>query len=74
MLPLPTEATTEAMNVSMDQRHPFHTYNNHNRFIQFGFTQQNIVVNIDNMERDKKILNGKGSLDIDTLDTTNASQ
>ena len=27
MLPLPTEATIEAMNVSTDRRHPFHTYN-----------------------------------------------
>ena len=27
MLPLPTEATVEAANVSTDSRHPFHTYN-----------------------------------------------
>ena len=26
MLPLPTEATIQAMNVSTDRRHPFHTY------------------------------------------------
>ena len=26
MLPLPTEATTEAMNVCTDRRHLFHTY------------------------------------------------
>ena len=34
MLPLPTEATIEAMNVSTDRRHPFHTYNDRNRFRQ----------------------------------------
>ena len=34
MLTLPTEATIEAMNVSTDRRHPFHTYNDRNRFRQ----------------------------------------
>ena len=62
MLPLLTEATTDAMNVSMDQCHPFHTYNSHNWFRQFGFTQQNIIVDKDDMERDMEISNGKGSL------------
>ena len=62
MLPLPTEATNEAMNVSPDRCHPFHTYNDRNRFRQFGFTQQNIVVDIDDIERDMEISNGKGSL------------
>ena len=62
MLPLPTEATIEAMNVSTDRRHPFHTYNDRNRFSQFGFTEQNIVVDIDNVERDMEISNGKRSL------------
>ena len=47
MLSLPTEATIAAMNVFTDRRHPFHTYNDHNRFRQFGFTQQNTVVNTD---------------------------
>ena len=50
------------MNVSTDQRHPFYTYNDRNRFRQFGFTQQNIVVDIDDVERDMEISNGKGSL------------
>ena len=59
MLPLPTEATIEAMNVSLDPRHPFHTYNDRNRFRQFGFTQENII---DDVERDMEISNGKGSL------------
>ena len=27
MLPLPAKATIEAMNVSTDRHHPFHTYN-----------------------------------------------
>ena len=45
MLPLPTEATIGAMNVSTDRCHPFHTYNDHNRFRQTGFTQQNIIIN-----------------------------
>ena len=62
MLPLPTEATLEAMNVSTDRRHPFQTHNDRNRFRQFGFTQQNIVVDIDDVERDMEISNGKGSL------------
>ena len=62
MLQLPTEATTEAMNVSMDRRHPFRTYNDRNRFRQFEFTQQNTVVDIDDAERDVEISNGKGSL------------
>ena len=50
MLPLPTEVTIEAMNVSTDQRR---------RFKQFGFRQQNIM---DDVERDMEMLNGKGSL------------
>ena len=62
MLLLPTEATIDPMNVSMDRRHPFHTYNDRNRFRQFGFTQQNIVVDIDDVEKDMEISNGKGSL------------
>ena len=62
MLPLPTEATIEAMNVSTDRRHPFHIYNDRNRFRQFEFTQQNTVVDIDDAERDVEISNGKGSL------------
>ena len=62
MVPLPTEAPIEAMNVSLDRRHPFHTYNDRNRFRQFGFTQQKIVVDIDDVERDMEISNGKGSL------------
>ena len=62
MLSLPTEATIEAMNVSTDRRHPFHTYNDHNIFRQFWFRQHNIVVNIDDVERDTEISSGKGSL------------
>ena len=62
MLPLPTEATIQAMNVSTDRRHPFDTYNDRNPFRHFGFTQQNIVVDMDDVERDMKISNGKGSL------------
>ena len=45
MLLSPTEATIEAMNTSMDGCHLFHTYTDYNLFRQFGFTQQNIVVN-----------------------------
>ena len=62
MLPLLTEATIEAMNVSMDQCHPFHTYNDHNRFRPFEFTQRNFEVDTDDVERNIKISNGKGSL------------
>ena len=62
MLPLPTEGTIDAMNVSTDRRHPFHTYNDRNGFRQFGFTQQNIVVDIDDVERDMEILNEMESL------------
>ena len=62
MLLLPTEATIEAPNVSTDRRHPFHTYNDHNRFRQFRFTQQKIVVDIDDVERNMEISSGKGSL------------
>ena len=62
MLPLPTEATIEAMNASTDRRHLFHTCNDRNRFRQIGFTQRNIVVDIDDVERDMEISNGKGSL------------
>ena len=62
MLLLPTEATIDPMNVSTDRRHPFHTYNDRNRFRQFGFTQRNIVVDIDDVERNMEISNGKGSL------------
>ena len=61
MLPLPTEAAV-AMNVFTDRLDPFHTYNDRNRFRQFGFTQQNIVVEIDDGERDMEISNGKGTL------------
>ena len=50
MPPLPIEVTNEAMNVCSDRCHPFHTYNDSNRFVQFGFTQQNIVVDIDDVE------------------------
>ena len=60
MLPLSTEATTEAMNISTDQHHPFHTYNNHNLFGQIGCTQQNTIVNTDNVERDME--KGMGSM------------
>ena len=62
MLLLPTKATIEAMNNSTVQGHPFHTHNNHNLLRQFGFTQQNIVLNIADVERDMEISNGKGSL------------
>ena len=61
MLPLPTEATIVAMNVSTNRRHPSHTYNDRNLFRQSGF-KQNIVVGKDNVERDMGISNGKGSL------------
>ena len=61
MLPLPTEATIEAMNYSTGGRHLFHTYNGRNWFRQFGFTQQNIKVDMEDMERDMEIWNGKGS-------------
>ena len=62
MLPLRTEATIEAMNMSTDRRHPCHSYNEHNLFRQFGFTQQNIVVDIVDVERDMEISNGEESL------------
>ena len=62
MLPLPTEATIEAMNVSTDRRHPFHTFNDRNLFKQFKFIQQNIIVDVDDVERDMEISKGKGSL------------
>ena len=62
MLPSPTEAAVEATNVSTDRRHPFHTNNDRSRFRQFGFTQQNIAVDIDDVERDVEISRGKGSL------------
>ena len=62
MLPLPTEATTAAMNVSTDRRHPFHTNDDHNRFKQFGLAQPNIVVNVDDVEKDTEISDEKGSL------------
>ena len=62
MLPLPTEATIEAMKVSTDLRHLFHTYNDRNRLSQSGFTQRNIVVDTDDVERHMEISNGKGSL------------
>ena len=57
MLPLPKEATIEAMNVSKDGRLLVHTYNDRNWFRQFGFTQQNIVVNTDG-KRNIEISNG----------------
>ena len=69
MLPLPTEATIEAMNVSTDRRHPFHTYKGRNRFRQFGFAQQNIVVDGNDVERDME----RGHSDIDVSATINAS-
>ena len=62
MPPLPIEVTNEAMNVSTDRRHPFHTYSDHNRCRQFEFTQQNFEVDMDDMERDMEISIGKGSL------------
>ena len=66
MLPSPTVATIETMNVSTDWRHAFHTYYDHNlfRLVQFGFTQQNIVVIIDDIETERgmEISNGKESL------------
>ena len=62
MLLLLTEATIEAMDVSLDQRHPFYIYNDHNLFRQFGFTQQNIIVNQVDVKRDMGILTVKGSL------------
>ena len=60
MLPLPTEATIEAMNVSTDRRHPFHTYDDRNRFRQFGVTKQNIEVDMDDMLRDVETSNERG--------------
>ena len=62
MLPLPTEATIEVMNICTDRRHPFHTYNDRNRFRQFGFAQRNIEVDLDDVKRNTEISNGKGSL------------
>ena len=62
MPPLPTEATIEAMNVSTDRRHPFHTNNDRSRFRQFGFTQRNIVVDMADVEKNMEISNGKVSL------------
>ena len=62
MLPLPTDATIEAMNVCTDRRHPFYTYIDLSQFGRFGFTQQNIVVDIDDVERDVEISNGQKSL------------
>ena len=60
MLPLPTGNVS--MDVSTDRRHPFHTYNDRNRFRQFGFTQENILVDIEDVERDMQTSNGKRSL------------
>ena len=57
MLLLPTEATIEAVNVSTDRHNSFHTYDK-----QLGCTQRNSVFNIDDVERDVEISNGKGSL------------
>ena len=74
MLPLPTDATTESMSISTDWRHPFHTCNNHNLFSQFGFTEQIIMVNTNDAERDMEILNGKGHWDTDASATISASQ
>ena len=62
MLLLPKEAAIKVMNISMDQCHPFHTYNDHNLFRQFGFTQQNIIVNQVDVKRDMGISTVKGSL------------
>ena len=50
------------MDVSTDRRHPSHTYNDRSRFRQFGFTQQNVVVDTDAVETDMEISNGKRSL------------
>ena len=61
MLPLPTEATSDAVNVSTERHHPTHAYDR-NQFRQFGFTRENIVVDINGVERDMGISNGKGSL------------
>ena len=58
MLPLPREAAIEAMNVSTDRRHLFHTYYDDNLVRQFEFTQQNIVVNTHDVERNMDISNG----------------
>ena len=74
MLPLPTEATIETMNGSTDRRYPLHTYNDHSWFRQFEFTQQNVVVNLDDVERVMEISNGKGFWDIDASATINASR
>ena len=63
MLPLSTEVTTEALNVSTDRRHPFYTYDDHNLFRQFRFTQQNIIVNTDDVERDMGISNALEEID-----------
>ena len=66
MLPLPTFATIEAMDVSTDRRYPFHTYNDDNLFRQFGITtkkqNKNIVISTDNVDSDIEISNAKGSL------------
>ena len=62
MLPSPTGAYTEVKNVAIDRRHPVHTYNDQIPFRQFEFTQQNIVVNTDDVKRDMEISNEKGSL------------
>ena len=60
MLPLTTKATTEALNVSMDRRHPFNTWNDRTRFRQFGFTQQNILIECaDLLETRKKYFEEK---------------
>ena len=40
MLPLRTEATIEAMNMSTGRLHPCLSYNEHNLFRQFGFTHK----------------------------------
>ena len=63
MLPLSTEATLEALNVFMDRRLPFHTYNDHNRFRQFGFKQQNRPFQHSRHGKGQgKISNGKDTL------------
>ena len=75
MLSLPTDATVEAMNIPTDRRHSFHTYSDHSSFRQFAFTERNIVVNTDNVERDWKSRTGRGDWnDVDASVTINVSR
>lgn len=59
MLPLPTGAAIEATNTYTDQCHPSHTYDCHNLLRRFLFTQQDITVNTDDVERNIEISTGK---------------